>query len=234
MVAVYIGWGRRSKKRPQRKSPSRGGDPVADTTAAESGPASQSATESFSAQTTTTTTDTSNSYILSSHADSDSCQSNNDIRYQPRNAGVQSPDNTNPAHGSVSEQSRSLPEQPRTLVNGVYYAHDPNSLPEPLGQGYMAWAMLEREAASQSSPRHPGESRWNNRTLRFWHLSTDFNRFRSKKDEDDLSQSCTRDGEQRQNAGDGTGPSRRRPSSTPALNRDLTLQRPYTAPPHQL
>jgi hypothetical protein len=115
MVAVYIGWGRRSKKRPQRKSPSRGGDPVADTTAAESGPASQSATESFSAQTTTTATDTSNSYILSSHADVDSCQRNNDIRYQPRNVGVQSPDNTNPAHGSVSEQSRSLPEHPRTV-----------------------------------------------------------------------------------------------------------------------
>ncbi|KAH8153860.1 uncharacterized protein LAJ45_01627 [Morchella importuna] len=214
-MTVYIGWGRRSKKRPQRKSPSGGRDPVADTTAAESGPASQSATESFGAQTTTTTTDTSNSYILSSHADGDSCQPNNDIRYQPRN-------------------SRSLPEHPRTLVNGVYYAHDPNSLPEPLGQGYMAWAMLEREAASQSSPRHPGESRWNNRTLRFWHLSTDFNRFRSKNDEDDLSQSCTRDGEQRHNAGDGTGSNRRRPSSTPALNKDLTLQRPYTAPPHQL
>lgn len=44
----------------------------------------------------------------------------------------------------------------------------------------------------------------------------------------------TRDGEQRHNAGDGTGSNRRRPSSTPALNKDLTLQRPYTAPPHQL
>ncbi|CUS09183.1 unnamed protein product [Tuber aestivum] len=122
---------------------------------------------------------------------------------------------------------QALPVLPRTLVDGIWYIHTPNSLPEPFHQGYLTWANAERGASLGLTPRHPGAARWNNRTLRFWRLATDFNRF--SDDEPETCTNSTRAAIDARNESFSAGDQRASPE--PTFSHPIP-QRPYTAPPH--
>jgi len=129
---------------------------------------------------------------------------------------------------------QALPVYPRTLVDGIYYIHIPNSLPEPLNQGYQSWANAEREAARQLTPRHPGAARWNNRTLRYWRLATDFSRFLEDsegEDDDELGPYTTSTNIVNDDRGGGICAGDHQASPPPTFRHPIP-QRPYTAQPH--
>ncbi|KAF8427934.1 hypothetical protein EV426DRAFT_571936 [Tirmania nivea] len=141
-----------------------------------------------------------------------------------------------PSSGTSSEGSLTVPltptprygflcfrkRSPRTLVDGRYREHDPTSLPEPFKWGFIQWARSVKKRPNK--PLDDAETLYNNRTLRFWRLSTDYGRF--LKHEDDEAQGDVDDASHDDNTVYEVvnGP----PSFW------TSPQRPYTAPPHQM
>lgn len=126
---------------------------------------------------------------------------------------------------------------PHTLVDGRYRKHDPGSLPEPLKWGFFQWAQQQK---GRGKPLDEAENLYNNRTLRFWRLSTDYGRF--MKHEDEAVRGGIEDAEDDDDAVyevvNGV-PQRHTPTTKPALLVPSSVfwtspQRPYTAPPHQM
>lgn len=138
---------------------------------------------------------------------------------------------------STTQDSRlhapqALPSYPRTLVDGVYYVHNPNALPEPFNQGYMNWARAEREAANESISRHPGAARWNNRTLRYWRLATDFGRFLEDSEGEDVDEPYMNSTDVAiDDRGERVSAEDHQAAPRPTFSNPIP-QRPYTAPPH--
>lgn len=90
-------------------------------------------------------------------------------------------------------------------MDGRYRQHDPNSLPEPLKVGlvypnlhntlliccivkwgFIQWADRQR---GPTRPLNEAENLYNNRTLRYWRLSTDYGRFLKHDEKDEEAQS---------------------------------------------
>ncbi|PUU82562.1 hypothetical protein B9Z19DRAFT_1074706 [Tuber borchii] len=127
---------------------------------------------------------------------------------------------------------QALPSYPRTLVGGVYYVHNPNALPEPLNQGYLSWARAEREAAGEFISRHPGAARWNNRTLRYWRLATDFSRFLEDSEGEDADEPFINSTDVViDDRGQWVSAEDHQAAPRPTFSNPIP-QRPYTAPPH--
>ncbi|KAF8466365.1 hypothetical protein BDZ91DRAFT_169556 [Kalaharituber pfeilii] len=126
---------------------------------------------------------------------------------------------------------------PKTLVNGVFRKHDPKSLPEPLKQGLIEWGFLQRRRPGEGPSKRldDAETLYNNRTLRYWRMSTDYDRFIV-----DDGPPGTVNGEEDENAvfEEVNGVLMRAPER-PAVSPTSQVywsspQRPYTAPPHQI
>lgn len=124
---------------------------------------------------------------------------------------------------------------PRTLVDGKYREHDPTSLPEPFKWGFIQWAQSARKRPSK--PLDNAETLYNNRTLRFWRLSTDYGRFLKHEDDEDQNDVGDANGDDDTVYEVVNGVPQRRPPANllvPGPSFWTSPQRPYTAPPHQM